>query len=81
MANKSQGSWYVSFELPRGKRTHARATETFRSELEAKNLREQNWPKLKMSAPARSILICRNGRSPKRRYSNGSKYRMKADLA
>ena len=36
MANKSQGTWYVSFELPQGKRKHARATETFRSELEAK---------------------------------------------
>ena len=36
MANKSRGTWYVSFELPRGKRTHARATEIFRSELEAK---------------------------------------------
>jgi hypothetical protein len=37
MANKSQGTWYVSFELPRGKRRRrARATETFRSELEAK---------------------------------------------
>jgi hypothetical protein len=37
MANKSQGTWYVSFELlPRGKRKLARTTETFRSELEAK---------------------------------------------
>jgi len=37
MANKSQGTWYVSFELPRDKRRRrARATETFRSELEAK---------------------------------------------
>src|SRR5260370_14114429 len=36
MANKSQGTWYGSFELPRGNRKHARATETFRSELEAK---------------------------------------------
>ena len=35
MANKSQGTWYVSFELPREKRRR-RATETFRSELEAK---------------------------------------------
>jgi hypothetical protein len=40
MANKSQGTWYVSFELPRGtrgKRTFARATETFPSEREAKD--------------------------------------------
>ena len=37
MANRSQGKWYVSFELPRGKRTHARrATETFPNERGAK---------------------------------------------
>jgi hypothetical protein len=36
MANKSQGTWYVSFELPRGKRGLARATETFLNEQEAK---------------------------------------------
>src|SRR6201999_39456 len=36
MANKSQGTWYVSFELPRGKRTLARATEKFPNEREAK---------------------------------------------
>jgi len=37
MANKSQGTWYVSFERPRpGKRTWARATETFPNEREAK---------------------------------------------
>jgi hypothetical protein len=36
MANKSQGTWYVSFERPRGKRDSARATETFPSEREAK---------------------------------------------
>jgi hypothetical protein len=36
MANKSQGTWYVSFELRRGKRPHARATETFPNEREAK---------------------------------------------
>ena len=36
MANKSRGTWYVSFELPRGKRTLARATETFLNEREAK---------------------------------------------
>jgi hypothetical protein len=37
MANKSQGTWYVSFDLPRGRRTHIRATETFPNEQEAKN--------------------------------------------
>jgi hypothetical protein len=36
MANRSQGKWYVSFELPRGKRAHARLTETFPNEREAK---------------------------------------------
>jgi hypothetical protein len=36
MANKPQGTWYVSFELPRGKRRLARATETFPNEREAK---------------------------------------------
>ena len=38
MANRSKGTWYVS--LPRGtrgKRTFARATETFPSEREAKD--------------------------------------------
>jgi hypothetical protein len=37
MANKSQGTWYVSFEVrQREKREHARATETFPNEREAK---------------------------------------------
>jgi hypothetical protein len=37
MANKSQDTWYVSFELrQREKREHARATETFPNEREAK---------------------------------------------
>lgn len=40
MASKSQGTWqgtwYVSFELPRRKRAHVRATETFPNEREAK---------------------------------------------
>jgi hypothetical protein len=38
MANKAQGIWYVSFEPPRrlGKRAHARTTETFSNEREAK---------------------------------------------
>ena len=40
MANKSRGMWYVSFELPRGKRALARATETFPNEREAKTIRE-----------------------------------------
>jgi hypothetical protein len=37
MAKKPRGVWYVSFELPRkGKRSFARATETFLNEREAK---------------------------------------------
>jgi hypothetical protein len=36
MANKSPDTWYVSFELPREKRKHARGTETFPNEREAK---------------------------------------------
>jgi hypothetical protein len=36
MANKSRGTWYVSFDLPWAKRRHPRATETFRNEREAK---------------------------------------------
>jgi hypothetical protein len=40
MANKSQGTWYVSFDVsrdvPRRKHSIARATETFPNEREAK---------------------------------------------
>jgi hypothetical protein len=36
MANKSRGTWYVSFDLPWAKRRHPRATETFTNEREAK---------------------------------------------
>jgi hypothetical protein len=37
MANRPQGSWYVSFRSPPGrKRSFARATETFANEREAK---------------------------------------------
>ena len=35
MANKSRGTWYVSFDLPRGRRV-VRATETCPNEGEAK---------------------------------------------
>jgi hypothetical protein len=38
MANKSRGTWYVSFDLPWARRgRHARATETLPNEREAKN--------------------------------------------
>ena len=36
MAGKSKGTWYVSFELPWGKRKRVRATKTFPNEREAK---------------------------------------------
>ncbi len=36
MADKSKGTWYVSFEPKPGKRAFARVTETVRNELEAK---------------------------------------------
>jgi hypothetical protein len=35
MAGKSKGTWYVSFELPPGKRAHARATATFPEAINA----------------------------------------------
>jgi hypothetical protein len=51
MANKSQGTWYVSFELPPGKRTQTRATETFPNEREAKKFaRAKLVDTLKVSA-------------------------------
>ncbi len=68
MANKSRGTWYVSFELRRRKRTHTRATETFPNEREAKKFAR---------AKLVEALICRKGRSPQRRCLNGSKSRMK----
>ena len=36
MAKKSQGTWYVSFDLPWAKRRHPRGTERFPNEREAK---------------------------------------------
>jgi hypothetical protein len=36
MANKSRGTWYVSFDLPWAKRQHPRATEAFPNERKAK---------------------------------------------
>jgi hypothetical protein len=37
MSDKSQGTWYVSFDSPVRLRGHSRATETFPNEREAKN--------------------------------------------
>jgi hypothetical protein len=36
MAYKSQGTWYVSFVRPLGRRPHTRATQTFPNEEQAK---------------------------------------------
>jgi hypothetical protein len=79
MANKSKGTWYVSFELPRGKRKRVRATETFPNEREAKKFARAKLVDTPNVSRAHSILICRNGRSPQRRCLNGSKNRMKLD--
>src|SRR5882672_11627410 len=64
-------TWDRESERTPGRPKHSRTSERPR------NSRELNWPKLKMSPPARSILICRKGRSPQRRCLNGSKSRMK----
>jgi hypothetical protein len=49
----------------------------FRTSERPRNSRERSWPKPNMSVRARSILICRNGRSPQRRCLNGSMNRTK----
>jgi hypothetical protein len=50
MAVRPHDTWYVSFEpikLPTGKRAFSRATETFRSELEAKEFARQKLAETK----------------------------------
>jgi hypothetical protein len=50
MAIKPHDTWYVSFEpikLPTRKRAFSRATETFRSELEAKEFARQKLTETK----------------------------------
>jgi hypothetical protein len=42
MADKLRGTWYVSYEPPPGKRQHARITETFPNEREAKKFAREN---------------------------------------
>ena len=74
MAGK--GLWYVSFE-PKKPRAHARVTETFPNEREAKKFARAKLVDTPNVSRAHSILICRNGRSPQRRCLNGSKNRMK----
>ena len=77
MANKSRGTWYVSFELRRQKRTHTRATETFPNELEAKK-----FARAKLVEAPNVTAGTLNPHLPKRtiaqsRCLNGSKSRMK----
>jgi hypothetical protein len=58
MANKSQDTWYVSFELrQREKREHARATETFPNEREAKKFARAKLAETQKSVRVRSILM------------------------
>jgi hypothetical protein len=68
MANRSQDTWYVSFELPPPeKRGHGRATETFPNEREAKKFaREKLVDTINVSAgtlnphlPKRTIASAR----------------------
>jgi hypothetical protein len=47
MPNKFQGTWYVSFERPPGKRRHPRGTETFPNEREAKKFAREKLAKTK----------------------------------
>jgi hypothetical protein len=58
-------------------RARGRGSRNAAASSRPRNLRERNWPKPKMSARARSILICRSGRSPQRNCFNGSKNRVK----
>ena len=78
MANKSKGTWYVSFELPWGKRKRVRATKTFPNEREAKKFARA---KLVDTPNVSAGTLNPHLRSPQRRYLNGSKNRMKAHLA
>jgi hypothetical protein len=47
----------------------------FRTSERPRNSQKRNWSTRQMSALARSTLICRKGRSPQRKYLNGSKNR------
>jgi hypothetical protein len=78
MAKKPRGVWYVSFELPRkGKRSFARATETFLNEREAKQFaRAKLAHTLNIRAGTLNPHLPKRT-SPHRRYLIGSKNRMK----
>jgi hypothetical protein len=68
MAGKSKGTWYVSFQ-PKKPRAHARVTETFPNEQEAKKFARARL----VDTPNVSAGTL-NPHLPKR---NGSKNRMK----
>ena len=72
---KARGTSRLNWDRER-ERTQGRPKH-FRTSERPRNSRELNRPKPKMSGRARSILICRKGRSPQRRCLNGSKNRMK----
>jgi hypothetical protein len=76
---KARGTFHSNWEL-KGESTQGRP-KNFRTSERPSNLREGNWPKPKISPRARSILICRKGRSPQRRCLNGLKNRDEPDLA
>ena len=77
MANRPQDSWYVSFELPRGKRAFARGTETFPNEREAKQFAKAKLGHTLNIIAGTSILMCRNVQLHQCRYLSGSRNRMK----
>ncbi len=72
---KARGTSHLNCD-GESERTQGRP-KRFRTSERPRNSRERNWSKRQMSPRARSILICRKGRSPQRRCSNGSKSRMK----
>jgi hypothetical protein len=72
---KARGTSHLNWDRE-GEHTLGRPKH-FRTSDRPRNSRERNWSTRQMSAPARSILICRKGRSPQRRCLNGSKNPMK----
>ncbi len=72
---KARGTSHLNWDRE-GEHTLGRPKH-FRTSDRPRNSRERNWPTRQMSVRARSILICRKGRSPQRRCLNGSKNRMK----
>jgi hypothetical protein len=77
MVNKSRGTWYVSFELPRGNRKHARATETFPNQREAKKFASAKLADTQHVTAGTLNPHLPKRTKPRRRCLNGSKNRMK----